>query len=172
MTVVRLCPLLFVVACAFDADDDGLTNKEEQELGLDPQQADTDSDGLSDGEEIELGTDPLAADVDEDGLLDGDEIAAGTDPFDPDTDGDGYGDRDEIHEGKDPLDDASVIYKGGWPYYFEKDDLPGQRGGDGLDIGKRFRRFQLVDQYGDSVDLFDFHNDENKYIVVDISAEW
>lgn len=42
-----------------DADQDGLTNEEEQLYGTDPQKADTDGDGYSDGAEVRSGYDPL-----------------------------------------------------------------------------------------------------------------
>lgn len=69
-----------------DNDKDGLSNKEELELGTDPNSADTDGDGLSDYDEINKhSTDPLKADSDGDTLNDGDEIAIGLDPNDPET---------------------------------------------------------------------------------------
>ena len=42
-----------------DADQDGLTNEEEQLYGTDPQKADTDGDSYSDGAEVRSGYDPL-----------------------------------------------------------------------------------------------------------------
>ena len=42
-----------------DADQDGLTNEEEQLYGTDPQKADTDGDGYSDGAEVRSGYNPL-----------------------------------------------------------------------------------------------------------------
>lgn len=41
-----------------DTDEDGLTNREEFELGTDPTDPDTDDDGIDDGTEVELGTEP------------------------------------------------------------------------------------------------------------------
>lgn len=64
-----------------DADNDGLTNKKEFELGTDPTYDDSDLDQLKDNDEITVHhTDPLLADTDEDGLDDGKEIALGFDP--------------------------------------------------------------------------------------------
>ena len=40
-----------------DSDGDGLTDAEEEELGLDPNSADTDMDGFTDSEEVDAGTD-------------------------------------------------------------------------------------------------------------------
>ncbi len=64
-----------------DADGDGLTNREELALGLDPLKKDSDNDNLNDGDEIALGTDPKKLDTDEDGVLDGDETSDRTDPL-------------------------------------------------------------------------------------------
>ena len=54
---------LGLTACIFtpDSDGDGLSNKEEEELGLDPEAADSDNDGVNDGDEVEWGSDPLSA---------------------------------------------------------------------------------------------------------------
>jgi hypothetical protein len=42
-----------------DADDDGLLDEEEEELGTDVNNPDTDGDGVSDGEEFARGSNPL-----------------------------------------------------------------------------------------------------------------
>jgi hypothetical protein len=130
--------------------------------------SDRDADGLEDHVEWGLGSDPDDADSDDDGLLDGEEIDLGTLWLDPDSDDDGYSDRDEDFEGTDPLDAASVIYRGGWPYYFEKTEL---KGGKKFEVGNRFANFTFVDQFGDVVELWDFYN-EDRYVVVDICVEW
>jgi RHS repeat-associated protein len=90
-----------------DADDDGLTNEEEEALGTDPNNPDTDGDGLLDGDEVNThGTDPLDSDTDDDGLSDGDEVNVYlTLPTVFDTDGDGANDGDEVTSGTDPLDE-------------------------------------------------------------------
>ena len=82
-----------------DTDGDGLTDKQEKELGTDPEVADTDGDGLSDGQEfLTTKTDPKAADTDGDGLNDGEEVnQTKTDPNKADTDGDGLSDSDELN---------------------------------------------------------------------------
>lgn len=41
-----------------DADNDGLTNRQEFELGTNPRSQDSDNDGVNDGDEIKAGTDP------------------------------------------------------------------------------------------------------------------
>lgn len=169
-----LASLAALSACGpGDADDDGLTNKEEKDLGLDPKNADFDGDGLQDGAELEAGADPKVTDSDADGLDDGDEIAAGSDPLLVDSDGDGYRDGDEVTEGKDPADADSVIYKGGWPYVANKDALK-EIGVDGdvAKLNKQFARFVMKDQFRDEVDLYDFYNLEGKPVLFDVSAQW
>ena len=73
---------------------------------------DSDGDGLSDREEEELGTNLYNADTDGDGVLDRDEERYGTNPNDADSDGDGYLDGYELAVGTDPNDanDAPVVY--------------------------------------------------------------
>ena len=73
-----------------DADDDGLTDKAEVNIGTDPADPDSDDDGLGDGDETVIGTDPIDPDSDHDGVNDGDETHLGIDPNNPDSDGDGY----------------------------------------------------------------------------------
>ncbi|WP_175974000.1 Rib/alpha-like domain-containing protein [Corynebacterium sp. Marseille-Q2823] len=101
-----------------DTDGDGLTDKEEEELGTDPNKADTDGDGINDGDEVTgdgnkfdgKPTDPKNPDTDGDGVNDGDEVnrtdedgnPAPTDPNNPDTEGDGINDGDEKKDGTDP----------------------------------------------------------------------
>ncbi len=66
-----------------DSDDDGLSDKEEAQLGTNPNNPDTDGDDLKDGEEVKIYfTDPLNADTDDGGVNDGVEIAHRTDPKD------------------------------------------------------------------------------------------
>lgn len=162
---------LALAGCAGDIDGDGLSNREEIELGLDAEAADTDGDGLDDGDEVELGTDPLDPDTDGDGLDDGSEVTEQTDPLDPDTDGDGYLDFDELAEGADPTDAQSVIYRGGWPYHRGKTDLGDPGTADRLAPGAQVGRFVGIDQYGDQVDLYDWAGSDQP-IVLDVSATW
>lgn len=96
-----------------DADDDGLSNLQEQNLGTDPNDADTDDDGMPDGWEVAHGLDPLvsadaALDADGDGLSNLEEYQLGTDPNAADTDGDGMPDGWETTYGLDPLDPADA----------------------------------------------------------------
>jgi len=60
-------------AAPADADEDGLTDEEEAELGTDPNNADSDGDGISDGDEVNGGTDPLDSNDPEAAPADADE---------------------------------------------------------------------------------------------------
>jgi thiol-disulfide isomerase/thioredoxin len=146
-----LAALPLAVACG-DSDGDGLSAKEEKDIGSDPKVADTDGDGLNDGAEVTAGTSATTPDTDADGFIDGDEVAIGADPTDP----------------------ASFPYKGGWP------NLPGAEkqaiedsGPSGAEAteGKRFKRYTMIDQFGDEVDLYDFAH-AGVPIIIDVSAEW
>ena len=66
-----------------DPDGDGLTNRQEENIGTDALDPDSDGDGLLDGQEVALNTNPMFVDSDRDGEFDGAELAAGTDPLDP-----------------------------------------------------------------------------------------
>ncbi len=93
------------IAGPADADDDGLSDEREAELGTNPNMPDTDRDGLDDRLEVETGTNPKERDTDGDGLLDGREDANRdgvldddeTDPRRSDTDGGGMPDGSEVH---------------------------------------------------------------------------
>lgn len=88
-----------------DADNDGLSDVQEQVLGTNPQSPDTDGDGLQDGPEaLEHGCNPLVRDSDGDFLNDWDEVNTyRTECGNPDTDGDGLTDGVEVTQGTDPL---------------------------------------------------------------------
>lgn len=106
-----------------DADNDGLTEREEKQLGTDPNVADTDGDGINDGDEINKHkTDPLIADSDKDGLNDYEEVVKyNTDPNSIDTDGDELNDFAEVMTYKtDP----------------NKKDSDGDTLGDGYEVNK------------------------------------
>lgn len=71
-----------------DADEDGLNNAQEVEIGTNLMLKDTDNDGLSDFKEhSEIKTDPRKYDTDNDGLSDGDEIELGLNPLQSKSDG-------------------------------------------------------------------------------------
>lgn len=79
-----------------DMDGDGLTNREELDMGTDPLRSDTDGDNLTDYEEVhDYGTDPLSEDTDGDGLTDYDDVVLGFSPLLADTDGNGIIDSQE-----------------------------------------------------------------------------
>jgi hypothetical protein len=86
-----------------DMDDDGLVDGAEWPFASDPQLADTDGDGLCDAIEVKYRTNAFAADSDGDGLGDAEEILRGTLVVDPDTDDDGADDGVEIRWGLDPF---------------------------------------------------------------------
>ena len=137
-----------LVACG-DSDKDGLSNSLEAELGTDPEKVDSDGDGLSDFDEYDsLGTDPTKAD----------------------SDGDTYLDSWELTEGTDPNDAESRIYKGYWPYQPEKDAGVGPEEAS-LQVGAPMARVELLDQFGEMVDLYDFSK-QGKLTIVDVSAIW
>ncbi len=67
-----------------DSDQDGLTDREEADLGTDSYNPDTDNDGLTDREEAKVyKTDALSADTDGDGYQDGAEVTQGYNPLGP-----------------------------------------------------------------------------------------
>jgi hypothetical protein len=139
---------------------------------LSPTEADSDGDGLQDDDELALGLDPSNPDTDADRLADGTEVDLGTDPLVADTDGDSYVDGDEVREATDPLDAASVIYLGGWPYNWQKAALA-DPGWDGVvSKGALFPELVATDQFGQAVDLYDFANEADKPVVIDISTQW
>jgi len=77
-----------------------MLNLTEDDLSVD---LDTDEDGLTDKEEEELGTNIYKADSDNDGLLDREEVFIyKTNPLEEDSDGDGYLDKEEIDSGYNP----------------------------------------------------------------------
>ena len=141
--MVALLPFA-LVGC--DSDGDGLSNKEEADLGTNPDVADTDGDGLNDYEEVNLNLDPLDDDSDDDGFSDGDEIADDTDPTNP----------------------MSYVRStdGTWPDLtkYVDDSTP-----TGWGVGDRFKRYTLTDQYGNEVDTYQFWGN---VVLADFSAGW
>jgi outer membrane protein OmpA-like peptidoglycan-associated protein len=131
-----------------DADGDGLTNKEERELGTDPKKADSDGDGLSDGDEVNrFKTSPLKVDSDGDGLGDGEEVnKRSTDPNKSDSDGDRLTDGDEVGKYKsDPLKsdtDGDGLADGDEITNYTSDALKPDTDGDGLNDGDEVARYK------------------------------
>ena len=119
---------------AGDADQDGLTNQEEEDLLTDLTNPDTDGDGVSDGDEVhKYKSDPLATDSDGDLLSDGFEVnVLHTDPAKADTDGDGFSDYYEFHLLTDPLDANSK------PKKSTVNLFTGPDAGQGLDLSGNF----------------------------------
>jgi serine/threonine protein kinase len=79
-----------------DDDRDGLTNRDEIDLGTAPDERDSDQDGIDDYEEVyNYQTDPLKSDTDGDSLTDGEEVSHGLNPLAGDTDGDGLFDASD-----------------------------------------------------------------------------
>ncbi len=91
------------------------------------------------------------ADSDGDGLKDCAEVALGTDMHKPDSDGDGDSDGKEVGCVSNPLDAKQKCYACGW-----KHDDPGDLVSTGKYQGDVIANMKLVDQCGDSVQLWDF----------------
>ena len=114
---------------------------------------------------------PLDVDSDGDGLTDAEEANLGTDPDDIDSDADGYRDGDEVTEGSDPTDPESLIYTGGWPYNADKDSLGNPPWDPIAEEGAQAPHYLAVDQYGDTVDLYDFAQ-QGIPVVLDVGTPW
>lgn len=112
------------------------------------------------------------ADADADTLTDRRERELGTDPLDPDSDADGYRDGDEVFEGHDPLDPEDRIYRGGWPYFRDKDSLDNGRWN--VAVGQRFPRFVGEDRFGEPVDLYDWAGPDQPHelLIIDVFVMW
>jgi len=93
-----------------DQNNDGQTNLQEYQAGIDPANMDTDGDGLTDQFELDNGLDPAKSDTDGDGLPDKYELDNGLDPTKSDTDRDGLDDGWEIDNNLDPLDGLCPSY--------------------------------------------------------------
>ena len=91
-------------------------------------------------------------DSDEDGLMDTEEAELGLDPYAQDSDGDSYLDPEELEAGTDPTDPESHPYLGGWPM----DPCADTTTGTGSSEGDVADNFELVDQFGETVSLYDF----------------
>ena len=123
-----------------DADDDGLSDQDEIDVGTNPNDPDSDDDGLLDGFEVRGSIDPLdatgsngaAGDADGDGLDNAGEQSARSNPTQSDTDGDELIDGDEVNiHGTDPtrsdsdsdgLDDGLEVLVGTDPLSTDSDD--------------------------------------------------
>ena len=83
-----------------DFDNDGLSDAEELQMGLNPNNPDSDGDGITDGWEVKYNLSPFSNDssydYDGDNLSNLQEFSIGSDPNNPDTDGDGLFDADDL----------------------------------------------------------------------------
>lgn len=121
-------------------------------------------------------TDP-DLDSDGDGLTDLDEEAWGTDPQSVDSDADGLPDGDEVGGGTHPANAFSRPYLGGYRVgACGPDDLPATTGPtsthDGWELyakGDVVDNFTMVDQHGETVDLYSFCGTT---VMVVFSASW
>ena len=104
------------------------------------------------------------SDLDGAGLDDCSEEQLGTDPEAADSDGDGLSDAEEIDCVSNPLDIDEVCYACGW----EHND-PGDLTSTGTEVGDVIANIAMVDQCGDTVELWDFHGE---YHVMYRTAAW
>jgi thiol-disulfide isomerase/thioredoxin len=158
-----LLPLfLFSAACVpVDKDNSSDDNSDDGESS-------TQQDDGNAGDDAEDGDDFDAdGDDDGDGLTNGEEADLGTDPGLVDTDGDGIDDLDEVNGNTDPTDSESMPYTGGWPIDACAADITGA--GSTNREGEVVQNFQLLDQYGESVNFYDFCDHA---VLLVVSAEW
>jgi hypothetical protein len=101
-----------------------------------------------------IATVDINQDADGDGLLDPAEVVAGSDPTVADTDGDGYLDGDEVRQNTSPVDANDKPYLMGWPIDSCRQDISG----NGTKEGEVAGDFALLDQFGETVHLYDFCN--------------
>lgn len=154
-----------------DNDLDGLTLKEENQIGTDPENPDTDGDGLTDSEEVKKYiTNPLKPDTDSDGINDGEEVKKyntnplnvdsdlddlsdgkevftyRTDPLNSDTDNDGLLDGDEVNKyNTNPLKDdtdADLLKDGEEVNKYETNPLKQDTDLDGLFDGEEVNNYK------------------------------
>ena len=154
-----------------DNDMDGLTKREENEIGTDPDNSDSDGDGLKDGVEVKkYFTNPLNPDTDGDGLKDGDEVnkyntnpvkvdsdmddlddgkevlTYKTDPLNSDTDGDGLLDGEEVNKYKtNPLKsdtDSDMLNDGDEVNQYGTNPLKSDADNDGLLDGEEVNNYK------------------------------
>ena len=105
-----------------------------------------------------------ATDADEDGLSDCDEEALGTNPNQADSDDDGFSDAAEVDCVSDPTNPNEACYACGW----EHND-PGDLESRGAAVGDVINNVSLVDQCGESVELWDFYGE---YHILYLTAAW
>jgi len=139
---------LGALAVACDKDDDGLSNKEEKELGTNPDKADSDGDGLSDGEEV---------------------LTIGSDPLEADSDGDGYDDSAEVDANSDPVDPFNwPSGEGNWPDFTDEAAANGVVG-TGWALEDVMPDFEVTDQFDQGLQLYQYYG---FVVLLDLSAGW
>ena len=104
------------------------------------------------------------SDLDGDGLNDCEEEALGTALNMADSDGDGFSDAEEVDCVSDPLDADEACYACGWAH-----NDPGNLESTGDGEGDVIANLSLLDQCGETVDLWDFHGD---YHIMYVTAAW
>lgn len=95
----------------------------------------------------------MPLDLDGDGLLSNTEVDIGTNPNEADSDGDGIDDGLEVESATDPLDSTDHPYLRGWPMDDCRFD---EVEGVGNTPGQKAENFELIDQDGNPVRLYDF----------------
>jgi len=142
------------------SDNDGILDRVELIMGLNPNLDDTDNDGINDFDEVygSYGTDPLNPDSDFDGLNDNEEIGAHSDgyitnPLNADSDADGLSDYEEFQRGTNPNDsDTDKDGLNDWEEVslFETEPNNQDTDGDGLIDGEEVNTYQTNPKIGDT----------------------
>lgn len=153
--------LLLLVGLFSDFDKDELSNVSEFVIhGTNMLELDTDWDGLSDKEELDMGTDPIDKDTDDDGLKDGQESNyIGTDPNLADTDGDSISDSMEINTYRtNPLEkdsDSDGLFDGEEINYLSTNPNLADSDDDGINDGEEINNHltnpNIADSDGDKI---------------------
>lgn len=104
------------------------------------------------------------SDADADGMTECEELELGTDPRNADSDGDGFTDSEEADCVSDPTDATEQCYTCGW----EHND-PGDLVSTGNSVGDTIDNISMVDQCGETVDLWDF---TGEYHILYLTAAW
>lgn len=133
----------FYILRDMDTDGDGISDKEERRMGLDPSKTDSDGDGLSDNDELNVYfTDPRRSDSDGDGLSDKEELIFKSSPQKMDTDGDGLLDYEEYVRSSNPNNpdtDSDGILDGEEVKKYDSDPIKPDTDGDGLKDGEEVK---------------------------------
>lgn len=96
----------------------------------------------------------LDLDGDADGIVDSQEREVGSDPANPDSDADGYTDGAEYNSNTSPIDASDMPYQAGWKIDACRHDIVST----GAEVGNIAADFELVNQFGEMVNLHDFCN--------------